>query len=250
MATNNRYNDFESACLHGNLEQVQTLLPENLNYRIDYELSPDGETPLILAIKSKELAVVQYLLDKGADPHLKSDVGPLNYMKWHEGIQDEEPLFIAASHGTFEIVELLLSQEVSVNLLTPLGGSSLNAAVRRSNLPTVQILLKHDADPNLYRPSVVLSGIPLFWAATQGQLAILKELIDYGANVNAQNSEGETALFWAYSDSLHFKVVKELVNRGINVQARNKQGQTALALALQHKSQNIVELLQAHGATE
>jgi len=100
MVLVSNYNAFELACFHGDLEKVQALLPATLNYTIDFKVSYLGETPLILAIKSKQISVVQYLLSKGADPQFESNVGRIDIMKVHEGIQNEAPLYVAAAQGT------------------------------------------------------------------------------------------------------------------------------------------------------
>lgn len=67
----------------------------------------------------------------------------------------------------------------------------------------------------------------LIWASSRGDLEAVKYLVENGADINAKNGGGETALIVA-SD---LEVVKYLVEHGANVNAKNKNGNTPLILA-------------------
>ncbi len=67
---------------------------------------------------------------------------------------------------------------------------------------------------------------------------IVQELIERGADINAMNNSGITALMSA-SFNGHIEVVKELIKRGADVNARK----TALIYA---KNQDIKKLLSNH----
>ncbi len=69
---------------------------------------------------------------------------------------------------------------------------------------------------------------PLMYAAVVGSADAMRVLIDAGADVNAKNAFGSTALMWSVTD---FKKVKMLVEHGANVNAASKAGRTALLLA-------------------
>lgn len=248
-----KYNEFEKACIYGELINVTALAPSNLNYRIEYSISEDGETPLILAVRNRQTDVVRFLLKNGADPNLTSHTNPkFDYNRWHEGIYDKSPLYVAAYHADIEIIQLLLSNGAEVNFLSTAGDTPLTMATRTRNVTVVKLLLKYGADPNLYRRSVVLSGIPLFWAVYQGDLEMVKELLNQGAKVNAKNTEDETALFWAFLGDRKLEIMKELVNHGIDINARNKEGETVLSKTQSGKSPSpeIVQFLKQQGAKE
>lgn len=75
----------------------------------------------------------------------------------------------------------------------------------------------------------------------------MKQLLDQGANVNAKNRYGSTALFFA-CDRGHFDVVKLLVDRGADMNVKDTfYNATALSWAMIKKHENIVNLLVEKG---
>lgn len=72
-------------------------------------------------------------------------------------------------------------------------------------------------------------GTPLMRAASYGRLDIAAKLIELGADVNAVDSNGRTALLWAIiSEQPH--IVEFLINSGANIGAPARNGE----LATQH----------------
>ena len=61
-----------------------------------------------------------------------------------------------------------------------------------------------------------LQNTPLLWAAYNGQLAIVEYLIEAGANVNAANASGKTALHIAVERGFT-NVKNALLAAGANV---------------------------------
>jgi ankyrin repeat protein len=87
---------------------------------------------------------------------------------------------------------------------------------------------------------------PLMYAAEVGSLDAMRLLIDRGADVNAQNAFGSTALMWSVSDPAK---VRLLLDHGAQVNTAAKSGRTALIVAaFTNPSAEIVRLLLAKGA--
>jgi ankyrin repeat protein len=88
-------------------------------------------------------------------------------------------------------------------------------------------------------------GGPLFDAVDAGDVAAVKRLLARGAEVNARDGRGETALMRAavYADA---GVVAALLAAGANANARDKAGATALMWAVGDPAK--VKLLLRHGA--
>src|SRR3954454_6217447 len=87
---------------------------------------------------------------------------------------------------------------------------------------------------------------PLMNAAVAGSVEAMAWLIDKGADVNAQNTFGTTALMMSVSDAAK---VRLLLDHGANPNVASKQGRTALFLAaMRNPSVEIVRLLTAKGA--
>ncbi|KAF8976244.1 hypothetical protein BGZ46_008424 [Entomortierella lignicola] len=68
MTDSRGYTPLHMACLRGNLEMVQML---EAHTPIDYQSAMDGSTPLQLACQASSISVVEFLLQKGANPGLK-----------------------------------------------------------------------------------------------------------------------------------------------------------------------------------
>src|SRR5262252_6969703 len=87
---------------------------------------------------------------------------------------------------------------------------------------------------------------PLLHAAAFGNFQTLKLLLDGGADVNAHNDFGATALLWAARDPDKAQL---LIERGANVNVQSKQGRTPLMIAsLRRGGSAIVGLMLAKGA--
>ncbi|GJJ70340.1 uncharacterized protein EMPS_02689 [Entomortierella parvispora] len=68
MTDSRGYTPLHMACLRGNVEMAQML---ETHTPIDMQSVVDGSTPLQLACQSGSLTVVEFLLEKGADPELR-----------------------------------------------------------------------------------------------------------------------------------------------------------------------------------
>jgi len=87
---------------------------------------------------------------------------------------------------------------------------------------------------------------PLFLAAGEGRLDAVRYLLDQGADVNARDGRGRTALTEAtfYGNAL---VIKELILRGADVNVLSDEG-TPLDIAINARHDAIVELLKHYSA--
>ncbi len=75
----------------------------------------------------------------------------------------------------------------------------------------------------------------------------VQELIDVGADINARNKAGKTALMMVTQRGYE-GMAKFLLDAGANINARDKDGQTALHLAAGWSDKYIVKLLLTYGA--
>ena len=88
-------------------------------------------------------------------------------------------------------------------------------------------------------------GNPLFLAAGEGKLDAVRYLLDEGANVNASEKQGHTALAEAAYYG-HIDVVKELLLHGADINAVSDDG-TALDIAVSRKNTAAADLLKHLG---
>ncbi len=87
----------------------------------------------------------------------------------------------------------------------------------------------------------------LIKAAASGNYSEVKRLIEEGADVNARDRVGETALMGA-SWNGHTEVVKLLIEAEADINAQDNWGHTALKLASKEGHTEIVKLLREASA--
>jgi ankyrin repeat protein len=84
-------------------------------------------------------------------------------------------------------------------------------------------------------------------AVKEGNLKKVIDLLENGADVNAKNNDGYTALMTASREG-HKEIVELLIKNGADVNVKNNDGGTALMYASSKGHKEIVELLIKNGA--
>ncbi len=129
-------------------------------------------------------------------------------------------------------------------LMTGARADDLMSAAGRGDLVAVNTLIAHGADVNAKDGN---GQTALYWATTGGHTDVMQTLLAHGADVNAKNISGQTALEVA-AQLGHNDVVKTLLARGADVNAQDEFGYTALEVAAQFGHNDVVKTLLAHGA--
>ena len=181
-------------------------------------------------------------------------------------------MLLAAGKGDNAKVEELLGKGANVNFQETDGRTALIEAVYNNHADTVKLLLDKGADPNKrkgdgatalsfarkYPPITEMLkkagaqadanpewDIALLAAASKGDLANCKALVEKGANANYVNESGSTPLIEATYGG-HAEVVKYLLDKGADPNKRKKDGMTALSFA--GKYPVVAEALRNAGA--
>lgn len=126
----------------------------------------------------------------------------------------------------------------------PLTELLINAAID-GNLAEVQALIAKGADVNAKDAK---GRSALGAASASGHLKVVQALLAKGADVNEENN-GITALMLA-SFGGRFEVVKALLAGGADVNMKSDKGSTALSVASNSGHTQIVQLLKRAGARE
>src|SRR6266513_2899517 len=124
-----------------------------------------------------------------------------------------------------------------------LDGKLLEAAKAR-NTAEVQKLLGQGADANAKDNA---GWTALIWAAYFGRNDSVRALLEKGADVNAKDNDGWTALFWA-AFSGRAEIVRALLEKGADVNAMDDSGKTVLMSAAVRGHASTVRALLEKGA--
>src|SRR4029453_10157732 len=176
-------------------------------------------------------AVVTLLLDHGADPSVKAPGGGF----------DASPLFEAATIGDAAIVRLLLEHGADAKAVGYVG----LAYALHARCTECFDLLAGAMDAQALTIATFVASPPL------GEAMSLTRLLDRGADAKFKDSEGSTLLLRvASSDFFPLDVAKAVIARGADLDAVNKSGETALSIARRHGNTLLVDLLLKAGAKD
>jgi ankyrin repeat protein len=220
---------------------------------------PDGTSALVIAILNGHYDVGALLVEKGADPNIADISGmaavyaaidlhtqPLMInrptRKPSGSVENLDLLGQLLVHGAdpnagLKAVLLARYHNTGDPQLGP-GTTPLMRAAKSLDVQAMRVLLDAGADPSLKNRN---SATALMFAAGLGRsgfggrseqeaIEAVTLCLDHGADINAVNSTGQTALHLAVEQS--DAVVALLASRGAKLDIKDKQGLTPLDVAL------------------
>ena len=248
---------------------VNETVPAEAGRRRGYggRLPPAGGSALLLAVTNAHFELAAHLLEAGADPNAALP----GYTALHAitsvrkpGVGDNDPAPEGSgTMSSLELVKKLVAQGADVNArmtkranltntrLKELGATPFLLAAQTADAELMRTLAALGADPFLPNvdhstPLMVAAGLatrsPGEDAGTESEvLEAVQAALDLGADVNAVDINGETAMHAAAYKNLP-GVVKFLAAKGARIDIWNrtdKYGWTPLAIAVGYRFGNF-----------
>ena len=249
------------------------------------DLNPEPIYPLCIACKNGDTAMVDCLLQNGADVAFADDSGtPLLFvverlveqpnskesdpivalLLQHNAVVNvvgpnpfkrETPLYVACMKGLAGVVKQLLDCTADVDLTTSNWNKHpLLIACEKNFRDIAMMLLKHGANANVSEDKQT----PLKLASEHGDVELVKQLLSCGADVNQMQNISDTALHAAVvgckglGNEAFVEIVQMLLKSGAKANLRNGKSETPLYLACRPTDDevnvDIAQTLLEHGA--
>lgn len=217
------------------LSQIIETIPSdnrvNLNFRFQQKyINKKSLWDLVLERKNLDLAIK--LIDLGANVNLTNE-------------EEETPLYFAVNKGSLELVKKLIEAGADVNVCNKKMESPLYIASDNGEFEIVKVLLSSGALVN--QRCGEQNGVPLHKAASRGHSNIVRELIEFGADVSIENEYKNTALHFAAARN-NVDILRLLIAAGADVNCKGDYDSTALHYAIKYKFFDVAKFLIESGA--
>lgn len=170
---------------------------------------------------------------------------------WAIGCADPLALHKAAGRGDLDDIKSLVKDGYDVNAPDEkrFGWTPLIYAVMSGNLAVVKVLLEAGADVNGREANgqTALFSAIRDYEGYPDRLEILRALIDAGAEIDARSGAEWTPLMDAASGG-NLKAMRILIARGADLNAQNKYGRTPVMVTIMNDEPEALQLLLAKGA--
>ncbi|KAH7115871.1 ankyrin repeat-containing domain protein [Dendryphion nanum] len=238
---------------------------------LEFGASPNAEGPefghaLAASAYDGTTDILRALIEKGADVNKRGgdygtaliaasffgDVDNVRLLVEHGAQVNTEPLGIygyalqaACYTGDLETIRYLLEQGANINAYGGKYGFAIIAAVDEGDSNAVKLLLEHHVDVNVRggernMPVIASAGATL-------EKEVLEQILDSGADINAQCDEGTTALINCATsgdtEGLNF-----LLSRHANIHLVSKNYGTALHAAAIEGDEDCCDIMIKAGA--
>ncbi|KAK0724120.1 ankyrin repeat-containing domain protein [Lasiosphaeris hirsuta] len=189
-----------------------------------------GLCPLEMAVMRGDVAAARVLIRAGADVDGRDEAG-----------SRVTPLLRACLLGRYDMAKFLLSVGADVGVVDVEGWNAVHLIANTdfdTVMPLLRLMAKHGADFHC----VDKHGVqPLTRVAEAGTVEAARFLIEYGADINHRDPDGDTVLGFAVL-CRYPKLVGLLLDRGIDARVVNKHGQNILHRIAMQGTMDVLEV--------
>lgn len=165
-----------------------------------------GITPLHVAARSAEPALITFYLEKGADANAV-DTGGQTPLIWAA----RAPWDTKTGRSRPTVIKCLLEHRAKLDATDNDGATALHHALQWGQVDAITLLVDAGLDPNVRDNQ---GRTPIFWTigTSQGGKEAIKQLIVKGGLLDARNNKGQTPLGEAIARKAkeHEKIFREL----------------------------------------
>ena len=236
--------EFADAVLATDAERMTFLLGKGADIN---KMDSQGYTPLTSAVRLGSFDATKFLLDHGA----KVDAPD------HDGWM---PILHAVLRNDVPAIDALLKKGANVNARSPTGYTTLAIALEEKRFDAAKTLI--DAGAEINEPTATQKITPLMVTASEpppanrtkkllqkfDSIAIARELIQRGANVNAKTTEGVTPLMIAAARD-NAPMIGLLLQSGAKSDVTNSEGETAYDIAAKNDNGSATRMLDLYKKT-
>ena len=211
-----------------NREAVRALLAEQLDVNAT---QGDGATALHWAAHWDELDTAELLIRAGANVNAANDY-------------EVTPLLLACTNANAAMVELLLAAGADATAALETGATALMTCARTGSVDAVKALLAQGAEVDAQEASE--NQTALMWATAQRHPAVVRVLIEHGADLNARSRVRREVISRRLQSDL--KYGERVRSGGSDAEERDIGGFTPLLFAARVGDIDSARLLLAAGA--
>jgi ankyrin repeat protein len=238
----------------GHLDAVQALVSAGAD--VNEVVPGNGASALVVAIANAHYEVSAFLLDQGANPNAALQ----GWTALHQLIRTRTlnigqfPHPVATgSISSFELAEKLIAHHADVHaritkpirdgyrgIFVFVGATPYVLAAKGADAALMRLLAAHGADPqattSIHSTALMAAaGVEMYYVeedsgTNQDALEAVKAALELGADVNAVNDNGDTALHGAAHRASNV-IVQLLIDKGARLDVKNKGGFTPLMVA-------------------
>nr|DBA16076.1 TPA: hypothetical protein GDO54_003508 [Pyxicephalus adspersus] len=209
------------AVVHENISAVQRVIALLNHGRINLDILNNlRQTPLHLAVITKQPELVGLLLEHGSLPYIQDRNG-------------QTCIHLACEYESIDCLEVLLKAGAKdLEATNYQGMTALHIAVSTGRRDLTFCLLRHGANVNAV--DIKSGQSPLIQAVEGSQEELVSLLIQHGAQVNQLTYAGNTALHVASGRGLT-EITRLLLKSGADGSIKNCHNDTALTVAKDRK---------------
>lgn len=147
-------------------------------------------------------------------------------------------LMIGAWEGNLDLMRLFLARGADINLVNNSGETAIVLAAWRGKLNVVKWLVDRGARVN----AAPRQWSALHYAVFGGHTEVADYLIELGADINAQSTNGSSVLMMAIYEGRE-DLARKLIEKGADRRPKNDWGDGALEWAMRYNQLNIARMV-------